>query len=156
MTKKLKAERQAKIIEIINNYPINTQKELMNILREEGWEVTQATISRDIDELRIAKVPISTGKYRYTILPIEQSEEEIVNKLRSRFKEAVINVDFGENDIIIKTQNAHAPEIAVVIDKLSWPGIMGTIAGYDTVLVVTKSDERAKEIAQKFRELLIG
>jgi len=154
VSRRSKLERQAKIKEIILTTEIETQKELMRRLKEAGLKITQATISRDISELGVIKMPLGNGRHKYTIPLKEQSEEELLDKLKARFKEVVLRVDRGENDIIVVTQPAHAPEIAAAIDSLSLPEVVGAVAGDNAIIVVARNKEVASKVVDTFRDFL--
>ena len=147
----MRYSRQNKIIELINTYEIDTQDKLAELLREAGYEVTQATVSRDIKDLQLVKTLTSTGSYKYALnvmkdLPIKERFAKV-------FKEAVISIDSAENLIIIKTLAGCANAACEAIDTTSFPQIKGTIAGENTLLVIVDSKEHVPGIIAKFEEL---
>ncbi len=154
MSRRSKLERQAKIRDIILTTEIETQKELMQRLEEAGLKSTQATVSRDISELGVIKMPLGDGRHKYTIPPKERSEKELIDKLKARFKEVVLSVDRGENDIVVVTRPAHAPEIAAAIDSLSLPEVVGTVAGDNAIIVVARNKEVASKVVDTFGDFL--
>lgn len=148
----MKITRHAKILEIITQKDIETQEDLVAELRKEGMDVTQATISRDIKELKLIKVLSSNGGYKYGT--ISRNENFLSEKLVKIFVQTVINVDYVNNMIIIKTLSGSAAAAAEAIDSLGWDGIMGTIAGDNNILLIARSNEKAQELVLKLKKLL--
>lgn len=142
----MKYNRHSKILEIIENNIIDTQEELVERLKKMGMDVTQATVSRDIKELRLTKVLTDDGRYKYA--SITQSENTISNKLLKVFTESYVSGDYANNIAVIKTLPGMAQAAASAVDSMKWAEIIGTIAGDDTILVVC----RAEQIAEKFIE----
>lgn len=150
--KYMKIARHAKILEIINNKDIETQEELADELKRLGIDVTQATVSRDIKELKLIKVLSDTGKYKYaSIVPLENM---LSDKLVSIFSHTVILIDYVNNIVVIKTIPGSASAAAETIDSLKWDGIVGTLAGDNTIFVLTRSSEKAEEIVGRLKRLL--
>ncbi|HSW10606.1 MAG TPA: arginine repressor [Bacillota bacterium] len=147
----MKPRRHMRILELIRERPISTQDQLTGILCSEGIAVTQATISRDIRDLRLVKVPGDDGHYRYA-LPDDPSGNGRVERLRRHLHDLLVGVDFAENIIVLRTLPGTANTVAVGIDRLGWPEVLGTIAGDDTILVVVRSRELTQEIAHRLRE----
>lgn len=148
----MKARRQAKILELIKNNVVETQEELAEALGRHGIAVTQATVSRDIKELQLNKVPTADGRYRYGVpdeVPTGSSD-----KRRRIFRESVLDVDSSENLIIVKSLTGTAPGVGSAIDHLNWPEILGSVAGDDTVLVIIKPKEATTEVVERFRALM--
>ncbi|WP_031514839.1 arginine repressor [Desulfofalx alkaliphila] len=150
-----KARRQLKIQEIIQNQPIETQAELVRRLKEEGFNVTQATISRDIKELGLIKIPTENSSPRYA-LPNEPVVLRNDERLKRLFKTSVTNIDYSENIIIIKTMTGEAMGVASAIDNANWPEIIGTIGGDDNILIVVKPKKATGMVVSKFNELFKG
>ncbi|HHV93803.1 MAG TPA: arginine repressor [Firmicutes bacterium] len=154
----MKTKRQALILRLIREREIETQEELAELLRQEGIEVTQATVSRDVKELRLVKVPTGNGRYRYEA-PYESTSGDVLHRARRSFQDYVIEVNYTQNLIIIKTLSGTANAVAAAIDALRWPEILGTIAGDDTILVIVKADadeltvEPVRHILEEFRRL---
>jgi transcriptional regulator of arginine metabolism len=148
----MKAQRHIKIREIIASKDIETQEELVEALKEAGFNVTQATVSRDIKELHLVKVPTNNGTYKYS-LP-EDRRFNPVQKLKRMLQEAFVSIDHAENLIVVKTLPGNANALAVLIDNLDWKEIVGTLAGDDTVLIVCRSREIAPVLVQRFLDLL--
>lgn len=148
----MKAKRHLKIREIITNNVIDTQEELVEILKEEGFNITQATVSRDIKELHLVKVPLEDGKYKYS-LPADQRYNPL-QKLKRTLRDSFIGLDSSDNLIVLKTLPGNANSIGVIIDNLGWTEIMGNISGDDTCLIICRTKNGAKEIAKKLLEML--
>jgi transcriptional regulator of arginine metabolism len=149
----LKTARQRKIKEIIQNQQISTQEELSQALCRAGFNVTQATVSRDIKELRLIKIARKNNLYVYG-LPKEQEIIYNEDRLRLMMREFVLDVDYSENLIVIKTYPGNAHGVASLIDGSKWSGIIGTLAGDDTILLVVKPKEKVKKIMQKLKIFL--
>jgi transcriptional regulator of arginine metabolism len=150
----MKYNRHSKILDIIEKYEIETQDELAEKLKEIGMEVTQATISRDIKELRLVKTLTEGGKYRYTAI---HSESRNVNdSLMVIIKEAFVSSDYANNILVIKTRPGMAQAVAATIDGLGWEDVVGTIAGDDTILIVCRAEKIAEELMEKFTRIVKG
>mgnify|MGYP000934466201 CR=1 FL=1 len=154
----MKTKRQALILRLIREREIETQEELADLLRQEGIEVTQATVSRDVKELRLVKVPTGNGRYRYDA-PYEATSGDVLRRARRSFQDYVIEVNYTQNMVIVKTLSGTANAVAAAIDALRWPEILGTIAGDDTILVILKADadelpmEPVRTVLEEFRKL---
>ena len=142
----MKTKRHRKILELIKENVISTQEELADILRAEGYNVTQATVSRDIKELALVKVSAGGDNYKYA-LPPEVSVSE--SRLRFMLKEFVINYDYSENIMIIHTAPGNANAVASALDTAKWENIMGSVAGDDTILLVIKPKEAMDAVIEK-------
>lgn len=149
----MKARRQMKILEIIRNEVIETQEELAEELRKDGIDVTQATVSRDIKELNLIKVPAGDGRYKYS-LPEEQILGNQSERMLRIFRECVINIDYSDNMVVVGTMSATADGVAEFIDGLRWKEIIGTLAGERVVFVVVKPAEASPAVMERFRGLL--
>ena len=147
----MKYNRQAKILEIIENNVIETQEEIAEKLKELGMDITQATISRDIKELRLIKVMSEDGRYRYA--PFTKSENTISNKLLTIFSESFVSSDYANNIVVVKTLPGMAQAAGAAIDSLKWPEIVGTIAGDDTIMIVCRAEKIAEGLADKFNKI---
>ena len=148
----VKSARHAKILEIISSKEIETQEELCEELERENIVVTQATISRDIRDLRLFKVAGVEKKYRYAY--INESESEISPKMRSLFRDCVISVKAAQNLVVIKTLIGNGANAGAVVDKLNHDEIVGSVAGDDTLLVVCHDNESALTVVEKITEFL--
>lgn len=149
----MKFQRQAKILELVNGSDVETQEELSDKLRSMGFSATQATISRDIKELRLVKVTTPQGRSKYAVSPVE-AEAGFSSRLRTIFKESVTSFDYAENIVVIKTLPALASAACSAIDAMRMPTIVGTLAGDDTGFLVLRSREAAEEFVERIREML--
>ena len=138
----MKSERQAKILEIISQKNVETQEGLLACLQEAGFRATQATISRDIKELRIVKELTSLGTYRYTTANNEM-DGTFSSRLNAIFRECVINFDYAQNIIVIRTLPGLASAAGSAIDAMNFHAVVGTLAGDDTVMVVMRDNNSA-------------
>jgi len=148
----VKARRQALILNIIKEKSIETQEELGEALKKEGVGVTQATLSRDIKELGLIKVPTPDGKYRYS-MPTDRSFSDLMKRAERMFEHAVIGIDYSENLIIIKTTNGTAQGVAAALDDLEWQEVLGTIAGDDSILVIVRKKDQVEEVLARLYKL---
>lgn len=139
----MKKRRKAKILEIINNFEIETQEELQSKLRDAGFEVTQATISRDIRELRLVKEQSESGRYIYSAGK-KNYNDNMAGRFISIFSESIISVDYALNTVCVKCFSGTANAACAAIDSMQWSGVVGTIAGDDTIFVLCKTEEFAK------------
>ncbi|MGI5967574.1 MULTISPECIES: arginine repressor [Anaerotruncus] len=149
----MKAKRHAKILELINSRPIETQDELLGLLADNGFPVTQATISRDIKELRLIKTLTPDGKYHYTAHG-EAPKSEMSNKFLVIFSESVKEVDSAGNILVIKCYTGMANAVCAALDTLHWNGVVGTIAGDDTMLAIMRDDHNARELVMQLRKMM--
>ncbi|HHV98057.1 MAG TPA: arginine repressor [Clostridiaceae bacterium] len=147
----MKYSRHAKILEIIDKEVIETQEELAERLRSMGVEVTQATISRDIKELRLIKVMTEDGRYRYA--SIGKSENVVTDRLLKVFAESYVSSDYANNIVVVKTLPGMAQAAASAIDSLKWNEILGTIAGDDTIMIVCRAEKIAEDLVDKFNKM---
>ena len=145
----MKNRRQRRILEIVSNETIGTQKELAERLQQEGFETTQATISRDIKELLLVKVNIGGDRYKYVMA---QETPVTDAKLRMVLREFIISYDFSENLLILNTAPGNANTVASAIDRARWPQVIGTLAGDDTVMLVIKPKEAVKDVVEKIED----
>lgn len=148
-----KEYRQRLIEELVENEFISTQAEIAEHLARRGIKVTQATISRDVNELRLVRLPAGNGQHRYRSTPLA-AQEDVLGELAQRFRLFVRDLDRGEHTIVINTDEGHASGIAYVIDKLEREEVVGTLAGQNTILVVARSAEQAEALLEEFEELL--
>lgn len=150
----MKSSRQDAILEIIEKYEIDTQDALIARLRERGFDVTQATISRDIRELQLTKIPTGRGTYRY--IPQQRDSEEAESKIHHVLISSILSMEAAMNIVVIKTNPGLAQAVAAGIDSLHMPEIVGCVAGDDTLLTVTHSKEEADIVCDKLREFERG
>jgi len=144
--------RQNKIIELISVNEVDTQEKLAEMLKKSGFNVTQATVSRDIKELQLVKTPGVSGQYKYT-LP-EQAAKQTTERFTKIFKETVQTVTFSGNMVVIKTLTGCANAACEAIDSLEFPHILGTLAGDNTVFVVCDGAKNVTELVTRFEEML--
>ena len=149
----MKSQRQAKILEIISNKNVETQEQLLAALQAEGFRGTQATISRDIKELRIVKELTSLGTYRYTV-----SNSDIGNSFSTRlntiFRECVISFDYAQNIIVLRTLPGLASAAGSAIDAMNLSTIVGSLAGDDTVMIVMRDTNAAATLCGEIKALI--
>ena len=149
----MKNDRQAMILEIIAQENIETQEQLLTRLQARGLRCTQATISRDIKQLHLIKEPVGQGRYRYTVSS-QRNKLNVADKLRTIFRESIISVDSAQNIVVIKTMAGLANAAAAAMDGMSISGMVGTLAGDDTALLVMKDAEMAKGFCEDIHEML--
>ncbi|MBU5677556.1 arginine repressor [Alkaliphilus sp. MSJ-5] len=148
----MKYTRHAKMLEIIESKEIETQEELSEELRKLGLNVTQATVSRDIKELRLIKVLTKNGKYKYATL---QSQENVLSdRLVRIFKNSIVSIDYAGNIIVMKTLTGSAQAAAAAIDAVNLDDAVGTIAGDDTIFIVIRDASKMEENIEHFRKLM--
>lgn len=147
-----KGQRHIKIREIITHNEIETQDELVDCLKSGGYNVTQATVSRDIKELHLVKVPMMDGRYKYS-LPADQRFNPLA-KLKRSLIEAFVKIDSAGHMIVMKTLPGNANAIGALMDNLDWEEILGTICGDDTILIICRSPEDTDVISNRFLDML--
>jgi len=149
----VKAQRQAKIVEIISNINVETQEQLLEKLQEAGFTSTQATISRDIKELRIVKELTSFGTYRYTTAA-KEVPTSFSGRLNTIFRECVTGFDYAQNIIVIHTLPGLANAAASALDAMNMSVVLGTLAGDDTVMVVMRDNNSAAAFCGEIKGLM--
>ena len=149
----MKTKRQAKIMEIISNTNVETQEQLLQLLQEAGFTSTQATISRDIKELRIVKELTALGTYRYTAAS-KELPTTFSNRLNTIFREAVTSFDYAQNIIVIRTLPGLANAAASALDAMNMSVVLGTLAGDDTVMVVMRDNNSAAAFCGEIKSLV--
>src|SRR5699024_4408578 len=147
-----KIKRHIKIREIISENDIETQDELVAHLKKLGFNVTQATVSRDIKELHLVKVLSSSGRYTYST-PTEQRFNP-QDELKRIIMEAFVSIDHASHFVVMKTLPGNANALGAIIDELDWEEVMGTICGDDTCLLICRTEENAEVIENRFLEML--
>ena len=148
----MKSIRHAKILEIINKYDVETQEELSAHLQEEGYIVTQATVSRDIRELKLTKVPLGNGRQKYAV--ISKSQEEMKRKYVRIFKDGFSSMDMAQNILVIKTISGMAMAVAAALDAMNCNEIVGSIAGDDTIMCAIRTVEDTASLMKRLRKLI--
>ena len=147
----MKANRHAKILEIIRKYEVDTQEELCSRLNEAGYKVTQATVSRDIRELKLTIVSISGGRQKYTSLTDNSSELE--ERYIRVFRDGVVSMDLAQNILVIKTVAGMAMAVAAALDAMDCHEIVGSIAGDDTIMCAVRTVDDAAELMRRLRKV---
>ena len=148
----MKAERHAKVIELIRKYNIETQEELADRLNSEGYNVTQATVSRDIRELKLTKVSDGTGRQKYVAL--DGTDSSMSDKFIRILKEAYGSVDMEQNILVVKTVSGMAMAVAAAIDAMPWPELVGCIAGDDTIMCAVRTVDDTRNLMDKIHKLV--
>ena len=149
----MKVERHSKIVELIGKYEIETQEELAEYLNREGFNVTQATVSRDIRELKLTKMTVD-GRQRYVIVPGPGSQ--LGDKYIGILREGFLSMDMAQNILVVKTVSGMAMAVAAALDALNWQEIAGCIAGDDTVFCAVRTADDAMLVMEKLRRALNG
>lgn len=150
----MKKGRHARIIELISASKVETQEELADLLREDGYDVTQATVSRDIRELKLTKVPTKDGKQIYRL--ITTNNDHLTEKYVRVLRDGFLSMDTAQNILVVKTVAGMAMAVAAAIDGLSLAEVMGCIAGDDTIFVAVRTVEDAKKVMNYIRHEVIG
>jgi transcriptional regulator of arginine metabolism len=148
-----KRDRQKRILELIEERPIYTQEELSELLRAEGYEVTQATVSRDVTELKIGKVGKAGGKQKYSAM-IKGDDRHLSAKYARVLRDGFLSMDNAQNILVIRTVAGMAMAVAAAIDAMSMKEVVGSIAGDDTIMVAIRTTEETKVVMDKLRTLL--
>ena len=148
----MKSRRHAKILDIISEYPIETQDELLTRLKDEGYKATQATISRDIKDLRLVKTLGSDGKYRY--VSTAKNSTDIRSNFSSLFASSVNSIDFAQNIVVIKTLSGMAQAVCAALDSNDYKAVVGTIAGDDTIFIACRSSQLAVNLTEELKKLI--
>lgn len=150
----MKGKRQEKILELIKEYDIETQEELTRRLQEAGFSSTQGTISRDIRELKLTKVAGSGGRQKYA--PIITEDIHVSNKYRRVLSEAILHMESAENILVVKTVPGMAMACGAAIDSISIKGVVGCIAGDDTIMCVVKEASMVKDVISEINLIIKG
>ena len=148
----MKATRHTKILELIERYEIETQEELSDYLRREGYQVTQATVSRDIRELKLTKIAMDNGKQKYAV--ITDADSGMMEKYARVLREGFISMDLAKNIVVIKTVSGMAGAVCAAIDAMKFQEMVGSIAGDDTIICIIRDDEEAVKIMKKLRKIV--
>lgn len=149
----MKAARQNKIIELINKFDIETQDDLADRLLKEGFKVTQATVSRDIRELKLTKMSVDDGRQKYII--IQGTDGEMSDKYLRVLREGFVSIDRAENILVIKTVSGMAMAVAAALDSMEWREVVGCIAGDDTVMAAIRTKDDALSVMDRIRRLML-
>ena len=149
----MKAKRQTKILEIIANYEVTTQEELADRLQAEGFQVTQATVSRDIRELHLYKVPGGSGRHKYAAL-VAKEDDAVVDRYMDTFRAGYVSMAQAQNILVIRTVSGMASGVAAALDAMNFKEVVGTIAGDDTIMCAIGSVEETAVLMDKIRALI--
>lgn len=148
----MKISRQSKIIELINKYDIETQEDLADRLMKDGYNVTQATVSRDIRELKLTKVSVDGGRQKYIVL--QKTESGMSEKYTRVLKDGFVSMDMAQNIMVVKTVPGMAMAVAAALDALQLNSIVGCIAGDDTIMCAIRSVEETVSVMEKLNKLI--
>lgn len=148
----MKTVRQVAILDIIEKQEIETQEELARALNARGIRVTQATVSRDIKELRLLKVLTPSGKYKYATG--DQADNNLTDRFIRMLAESLLSVSSANNLIVVKTLSSSANVAAEALDSMHWPEVLGTLAGDNTVLLIIRSNEETITVTSRIREMM--
>ncbi|MCH4192292.1 MAG: arginine repressor [Butyrivibrio sp.] len=148
----MKRNRHDKIIELIGTHDVETQEQLADLLREAGYDVTQATVSRDIRELKLTKVSTGSGKQKYRIM--EQGDDHLKDKYIQVLQNGYLSMDRAQNILVMKTVAGMAMAVAAALDALKMDEIVGCIAGDDTIMAAVRTSEDTLVLMEKIREML--
>ena len=149
----MKVNRHVKIVELVNKYDIETQEELADRLRAEGFQITQATVSRDIRDLKLTKVPTDDGRQKYVVL--KATENALRDKYIRILKDGFVSMDMAMNILVIKTVSGMAMAVAAAIDEMRWNEVVGCIAGDDTIMCAVRTIEDTAAVMDKIRKIVL-
>ena len=147
----MKVDRHAKIVELIGKYEIETQEELAEHLTKAGYQVTQATVSRDIRELKLSKVQAESGKQRYVVF---QSQEGLSDKYIRILRDGFLSMDMAQNILVIKTVAGMASAVCAALDAMKWNEVVGCIAGDDTIMCAVRSVDDTIIVMEKIKKMV--
>ena len=150
----MKNNRQKQILNLIANYNITTQEDLIEKLRESGYNVTQATISRDIKQLKLIKIACENNSYKYAVSGAPDGYATVNAKYINILSETVTDLDYAGHLIVVKTYNGMAMAAGAAIDSMKWDGVMGCIAGDDTIFALCRNEQLAKELKNSIDRLV--
>ena len=148
----MKTGRQTKILELIEQYDIETQEELSSYLQQAGYQVTQATVSRDIRELKLTKIALGNGRQKYA--PVPNAKEPLAEKYVRVFREGFLSMDMAQNILVIQTVSGMASAVCAAIDAMHIDGIVGSIAGDDTIMCAVRTVDETVLIMKKLRKII--
>lgn len=148
----MKSNRHQKIIELVDNYEIETQEELADRLREEGFQVTQATVSRDIRALKLSKVSCGNGRQKY--VAVKQKDAHLSEKYIRVLKDGFVSMDKAQNILVIKTVSGMAMAVAAAVDAMQMEEIVGSIAGDDTIMAAVRTTDDTQVVMDKILEMM--
>lgn len=149
----MKVNRHVKIVELVNKHCIETQEELTELLKQEGFQVTQATVSRDIRDLKLSKVATDEGKQKYVVL--KATENALRDKYMRIMKDGFVSMDMAMNILVIKTVSGMAMAVGAAIDEMQWHEVVGCIAGDDTIMCAIRTMEDTAVVMDKIRKIVL-
>ena len=151
----MKSKRHEKILELILETVVETQEDLMRLLREAGYPITQATVSRDIKELRLTKTLSPDGRYRYTFAAAERAPaSDITTRFRTIFGQVVDSVDYAGHMVVVKCHTGMANAACEALDQMNFESIVGTLAGDNTFFILARTEEIARKLSQELQTYL--
>ena len=148
----MKQNRHQKIAELVSRYEIETQEELAEKLKEAGFTVTQATISRDIRQMNLSKLPTGNGRQKYVIL--KKENDLLSDKYIRVLRDAFVSMDMAQNILVIKTVSGMAMAVAAAVDAMKWKEVVGCIAGDDTIMCAIRSVQDTEHVMDKIRKIV--
>ncbi len=148
----MKKIRHRKIVEIIEKFDVETQEELAKYLKDAGFVVTQATVSRDIRELKLSKIPSGSGKQKYVVL--KQDDSYLGDKYIRVLRDGFVSMDMAQNILVVKTVSGMAMAVAAALDALKFPEVVGSIAGDDTIMVAVRTVEETQRLLEKIHQMI--
>lgn len=148
----MKRNRQEAILRVISQYEVETQQELAQRLKEEGFEVTQATVSRDIRDMKLSKMPTGEGHQKY--VRFHNDEKHLSGKYVNVLKEGFVSIDMAQNILVVKTVSGMAMAVAAAIDAMKYPEIVGSIAGDDAIMMAVRTVEDTKSLMNQILQLV--
>jgi transcriptional regulator of arginine metabolism len=148
----MKARRQAKILELIRENDVETQEELSEYLEKEGFVVTQATVSRDIRELKLTKIATDNGRQKYAV--IAESDSSMMDKYARVLREGFLSIDMAQNIVVIKTVSGMAGAVCAAVDAMKLDKVVGSIAGDDTLIIVIRTEEDAVRVIKRLNKMI--
>lgn len=148
----MKTRRQAKILDLIRQKDVETQEELLAYLEHEGFQVTQATVSRDIRELKLTKIAMNNGRQKYAVLA--DVDTGMMEKYARVLREGFVSIDMAQNIVVIKTVSGMAGAVCAAVDAMNMTEVVGSIAGDDTILCVIRSTEDAVKVMKRLRKIV--
>ena len=150
----MKAKRQAEILRLVGSRDVETQEQMLEGLRACGIRATQATISRDIKELNLVKQPTGSGTYRYVVSAAKHPHHSFAGRLRNIFKEGVTSFDMAQNIVVVKTMPGLAPAAGAALDDMEIEGLVGSLAGDDTVILIMRNNQLAADLCREMTAML--
>lgn len=149
----MKVERRSFILELISKNEIETQEEILKHLKKNGYDVTQATVSRDINQLKLVKIQNGKGGYKYATGVVDSIDDD-VNRYRSIFSKTVLNIDYANNLVVVKCYVGMANAACAALDTMKHEGVVGTLSGDDTILIVMRTQDDAARLVEELQKVL--